>query len=127
MGKKETEAGNQAVLELSRRGAVMFRNNVGLAHYPDGARVRYGLIKGSSDWIGWLPVTVTPEMVGRRVAVFVACETKAPSAAGARANQRNFIAQVLDGGGLGFVARGAACVVSAVEGFLAQLNGEGKV
>lgn len=32
----------------------IFRNNVGLARYDSGAKVRYGLANGSSDLIGFL-------------------------------------------------------------------------
>ena len=40
-------------------------------------RVQCGLGTGTSDLIGWHTVTVTPEMVGRRLALFLAVETKA--------------------------------------------------
>lgn len=39
-------------------------------------RLKFGLIKGSGDLIGWKSITVTPEMVGKKVAVFVSLETK---------------------------------------------------
>ena len=35
-----------------------------------------GLIKGSSDLIGWNTVTVSQEMVGKKIAVFTAVEIK---------------------------------------------------
>jgi hypothetical protein len=50
---------------------------------PDGSvvirkpyRVTYGLAVGSGDLIGFRSVTVTPEMVGQRVAVFTSLEVK---------------------------------------------------
>ena len=43
-------------------------------------RVSYGLQPGSGDLIGWSTVTVTPEMVGQRLAVFVSAEVKHKSA-----------------------------------------------
>jgi len=39
--------------------------------------IRYGLTPGSADLIGWQAVTVTPEMVGRKLAVFTSIEVKA--------------------------------------------------
>jgi hypothetical protein len=42
-------------------------------------RVQCGLGTGTSDLIGWHTVTITPEMVGRRVALFLAIEVKARS------------------------------------------------
>jgi hypothetical protein len=35
-----------------------------------------GLCNGSSDLIGWHTVEITPDMVGQRIAVFVALEVK---------------------------------------------------
>lgn len=63
-----------------------------------------GLIKGSSDLIGWTSVEVTPDMIGKRVAVFTAIEVK--SAKGkATAEQINFIAGVKAHGGIAGIAR----------------------
>ena len=65
------------VLDACGRGEVrLFRNNVGALEDKTGRVVRYGLCKGSSDLIGWQSVEITPDMVGQRVAVFVALEVK---------------------------------------------------
>ena len=40
------------------------------------ARIAYGLGKGTADLIGLRSVEITPEMVGRRVAVFLSVECK---------------------------------------------------
>lgn len=85
-------------------GVRLFRNNIGLAKYPDGSRVQYGLCPGSADLIGWRSVTVTPDMVGRTVAVFVAVETKAARGR-VTAGQNNFISRVREAGGIAGVAR----------------------
>jgi hypothetical protein len=82
---------------LSAIGCTVFRNNVGQAwtgnakkitkndvYYCErgdviikNARVFHGgLAKGSSDIIGWKTVEVTPEMVGKKLAVFMAVEVK---------------------------------------------------
>lgn len=39
-------------------------------------RITYGLAVGSGDLCGWCTVVVTPDMVGRRIAVFTSGETK---------------------------------------------------
>lgn len=64
---------------------VLWRNNVGA--FFDGVRmIRYGLANDSaklnaeiksSDLIGIKSVTITPDMVGKTIGVFVAIETKA--------------------------------------------------
>ena len=99
-----TEAANEMrrmMVALSAEGARVFRNNVALAivgsekvwikSEADAARVRLrpgdvvvrngrvlhaGLAEGSHDLIGLTPVTVTPDMVGRSVAVFTSVEAK---------------------------------------------------
>lgn len=91
-------------------GVVIFRNNVGVAEYADGSRVRYGLHPGSSDLIGWRSVTVTPDMVGKRLAVFLAVEVKRPGKNPTR-EQQNFIDAVNRSGGTASVARSVEDVV----------------
>jgi VRR-NUC domain. len=74
---KETPILRRILLALGARHDVrLFRNNVGVALHADGSRVVYGLAPGSSDLIGLTSITVTPEMVGRRLAVFTAIEVK---------------------------------------------------
>lgn len=113
------------MLVASRLGAVLFRQNVaqgvvGHVHWvrsqqaitvrPGDAVVRHarvlhaGLCKGSSDMIGWHSVVVTPEMVGRRVAVFCAVEAKDGSGR-VDVDQQNFIDQVRLAGGRAGIAR----------------------
>ncbi len=41
-----------------------------------GALVRFGLLTGSADYIGWKPLVITPDMVGKTVAVFQSIEVK---------------------------------------------------
>lgn len=84
-----------------------FRNNVGVARYTDekGHKrvVRYGLANGSSDVIGWTTVRVTPEMVGRDVAIFTAIELKRGKDTLSE-DQINFGRAVIAGGGIAMVA-----------------------
>lgn len=65
---------------------------------------------GSSDLIGLKRVTITPEMVGKTVAVFTAIEVKAGSSV--RPDQVAFLGKVLRYGGIAGVAY---CVDDAVK------------
>jgi hypothetical protein len=92
------------MVALSKQGVTIFRNNTGVAVFPDGSRVAYGLCPGSSDLIGWKPVTITADMVGKRVAVFVAIEVKTPKGR-LSPQQRNFLDIVHASGGISGVAK----------------------
>lgn len=85
----------------------MFRNNVGAYRDETGRVIRYGVGNpGGSDLIGWTPVTITPDMVGRTVAVFTAVEVKTPKGKPTEA-QINFLHQVKQSGGIAGIARSA--------------------
>jgi len=96
-------------------GARAFRNNVGLALYPGGHRVPYGLCAGSSDIIGWRPVTVDERLLGATVAQFVAIECKARGRK-PTPEQAQFLDTVTNAGGLAVVAYGRADVERALGG-----------
>lgn len=87
----EIDIQNTIRLNLSRDDVRLFRNAVGvgwsgtLMHkgiegvYLKGARAQtYGLGTGSPDLVGWRSIVITPDMVGKRVAVFVGLEVKGP-------------------------------------------------
>lgn len=115
-----TEARVQNEIRLALgRSAVLFRNNVGTGWTGDITRLRdgsihiknprplhAGLCKGSSDLIGWRSITVTPDMVGKQVAVFSAVEVKGPRGR-ATAEQIHFITRLNNDGGLACVAKNA--------------------
>lgn len=103
----------QVRLALSRAGVVAFRNNIGAYMDPKTGRpIQYGVCNpGGSDLIGWTPVVVTPDMVGKTVAVFTAVEVKTPTGK-ATQHQLNFIAQVLKAGGFAGIARSPQEAVS---------------
>ena len=87
----------------SMPGIRLFRNNVGVATFPGGEKVVYGLCPGSSDLIGWKRVTITPDMVGEQLAQFVAIEVKGPGGK-TSTKQINFLAQVEKAGGIPILA-----------------------
>lgn len=99
----------QVRLALSAAGSVAFRNNIGQYIDPKTGRpIRYGVCNpGGSDLIGWTPVTITADMVGKTLAVFTACEVKTPTGKPS-SDQLNFIAQVLRAGGFAGIARSSS-------------------
>lgn len=107
----------QIMIAASKTGTTVFRNNVGNGvlgqivrqdggnfHIIKGRRVQFGLCPGSSDLIGWRTVTVTPDMVNRKIAVFLALEVKTATGK-ATAEQENFINAVRASGGLAGIVR----------------------
>lgn len=82
---KETPVQQRVRLAAAANGDPLWRNNVGSLVNEHGVPVRYGLcneskemnkIIKSSDLIGPTTVLVTPDMVGRYIAIFTAIETK---------------------------------------------------
>lgn len=101
---KERSLMHRLMLAVAGR-ATVWRNNSGVATYPDRSVVRYGVANpGGSDLIGLRSVTVTPEMVGKRVAVFVAIEVKTPTGKVSK-DQLHFLDFVRRAGGIAILAR----------------------
>lgn len=83
----ESELQQLVQIEGPKYACILQRNNSGALKDSNGRLVRYGLgnisskqnaaIK-SSDLIGITTITITPEMVGRKIGVFTAVECKAP-------------------------------------------------
>lgn len=103
--KRESPLYNAARLLASKHGARLFRNNVGLAFDASGNPIHFGLCTGSSDLIGWCPVTIRPEHVGETVAVFLAVEAKGPRTA-TTPEQIDFLTAVANAGGIALLIRG---------------------
>lgn len=101
---------------LSYAGVITFRNNVGALIDREGRTVRYGVCNpGGSDLIGWRTVRVTPRMVGDDIAVFLACEVKAPDGRTTPA-QENFLRVVREAGGIAILARSPEQAIAALKG-----------
>jgi len=91
-------------LACSTGDTRLFRNNTGTLRDQHGRPVQFGLCKGSADLIGWRTVTVTPEMVGQQLAVFLSIEVKTPTGR-LRPEQRQWLDAVQAAGGIAGVAR----------------------
>src|SRR5688572_15236286 len=69
---------NDAGKEWARtRGGELYRNRRGMVTLPNGGMMPIGLgPNGAGDLVGPVTVTVTPSMVGRRIAVYAEFESK---------------------------------------------------
>lgn len=114
----ETNIQNEIRIALGTiKGLRLFRNNTGmgwagklfkrdgnLVVLTDARPLHAVLIEGSSDLIGWKTITITPEMVGSKLAIFTAVEVK--SAKGIiRDKQTVFLKNVQAAGGIAIIAR----------------------
>ena len=106
MSNAETDLQQRIRLALGLRSDLrLFRNQVGQLPDPKTGRpVQFGLARGSADLIGWRTVTITPEMVGRRLAVFTSIEVKTPTGRLTPA-QHAWLGVVRGAGGIAGVAR----------------------
>ena len=113
----ETKLQRQIMVELSDAGATVFRNETGnfwagrelhrsgnQITLADARMVPCGLSKGSSDIIGWQSVTITPDMVGQKLAVFSAFEVKTKTGRATK-EQKRFIDAINNAGGIAGVVR----------------------
>ena len=137
-----SEATNQRAIWLATAalaGVVLFRLNSGKAWLgmgqprrlqdgsvvlPGARPVALGLalasgdpVVGQSDLLGWRTITITPDMVGCKVAVFTAIEVKREKGGRTSAAQSHWIEQVQRAGGIAGVANTTDAARSIVEGY----------
>ena len=91
-------------IACSNGNTRLFRNNTGTLKDANGRPVQFGLCKGSADLIGWKRVTVTEDMVGTQVAVFLSIEVKTATGR-LRPEQQQWLDAVQAAGGIAGVAR----------------------
>lgn len=108
---KESDHYKRICSDYKDRGRL-FRNNVGTAYEGKKAMlnnsvvltelrlVTFGLCVGSSDLVGWTEVEITPEMVGKKVAIFTAVEVKKEKGGRVKKEQRAFLKAVEKAGGI---------------------------
>lgn len=91
-------------IACSKGDTRLFRNNTGTLRDANGRPVQFGLCKGSADLIGYRSVTITPDMVGQQVAVFLSIEVKTATGR-LRPEQQQWLDTVQSAGGIAGVAR----------------------
>jgi hypothetical protein len=139
MATPEAKASQEVKLRAGEWRCKLYRNNSGGFIDPNTGRLilfglgniskKRNLITKSSDNIGWTPVTITPEMVGKTIAVFTAFEDKTPSfkvqevyREGSReAAQLKFINNIKHGGGIAGFTRSADDVDKILKEYLEWL------
>jgi len=116
MMEPEKQLMDRAILKASKMKVNLFRNDNGRARRYDNPEqvFSYGLGKGTHDLIGWMPVEITEEMVGKTVAQFVSIEMKRGTDRLSK-EQRAFLRSVNDAGGLSFVAETAEEAVAVLK------------
>lgn len=128
MGQSETSVFKKLQIRISPIGYRLFRNLVGGAwmgrvteeymirdekkdrsmkviELADAYHVKTGLGTGSSDAVGWRPLVITKDMVGKTIAQFLAAEIKTLSYKKITEEQLNFLHQVVDSGGLAWIVK----------------------
>lgn len=106
MANAETTLQQQIRLALGTLPHVRaFRNQVGSLPDPrTGRLVTFGLARGSADLIGWRTITIGPEHIGQRIAVFTSIEVKTPTGR-VRPDQTAWLGAVHAAGGIAGIAR----------------------
>lgn len=117
----ETPVQQLVRLEAARMGMMLFRNNSGACRDDTGRLIRYGLgndsekvnkVFKSPDLVGFTPLQVTANMVGRKIAVFTGIDCKHSEWKQTKkfddreTAQQAFFDVVLDGGGFAGFATG---------------------
>ena len=118
MDKSEHEIQNEIRVAIGeRQSATIFRANVGQAWageldgqkgnkviLKDARRFSTGLPNGFPDLFGFKSVTVTSDMIGTKLAVFVFLEVKTPRGRASEA-QKHMHTFLLDAGAIGGIAK----------------------
>ena len=107
------------MLEVCQGAVRLWRSNVGLAWTGDkywhvdpchlvikNPRPFRAGFKGLSDLTGYKTITITPDMVGQKIAVFAAVEVKAARGRPTK-EQTAFLNRVREAGGLAGIAKSA--------------------
>ncbi|WP_159711573.1 hypothetical protein [Geminicoccus flavidas] len=141
MGARENPQQRECWLEIGKQGGKAFRLNSGKAWagkgqrqpdgsviipYPQHITVGFGYVdntavSGPGDLFGWLPVVITPEMVGKTVAVALSAEAKRLVGGVVSKDQRDWIELVDGDGGIAGVVRTASDVRGLIHGWFTKM------
>lgn len=114
----ETPIMQEIRLALSRGPIRLFRNNCGVLQNEYGGWVHFGLADGSGDLVGWKTETITPDMVGQRIARFISVEVKRPKGRTDKdraQKQKDWRDAVNNAGGVAIEARSVADAEAALK------------
>lgn len=120
---KESNVQKLGMCAMSENNATMMRNNVGSYKDSKGNWIRYGVGgKGAADTLGWTEVVITPEMVGKTVAVFTSCEYKASKGGRLSPEQATWRDLILGVGGFAGVARNEQEAIDIIKNGIIRLK-----
>ena len=81
----EGKASLNVRLAANALGCRLYKNNSGMAYDANNRPVFFGLGNEGKkdnesirtpDWVGWMTVVITPDMVGKKIPVFTAIDAK---------------------------------------------------
>lgn len=117
---KERNIQNEIRLAHSNGDTRLFVNDVGVAEVG-GRTIRYGLCNGSTDLVGVHTVTVTSDMVGKRIGVAVFSEVKTLTGT-VKPHQQNFMNQMTKMGCIVGVVRSVSDMQLLITNWLSSLK-----
>ena len=110
-------------------GGKVTKRADGAAIVPYGRPIALGFSKpdntpliGSADLIGWHTITITPEMLGARVAIFTGIEVKRTTGGRRSPDQITFIANLRAAGGIAGFATSEEDAIGIIADYLAALR-----
>lgn len=113
---------NNILVKITGDKIKLWPNDRGLAYIIKPKQkprpIKYGLgPEGASDLIGYTIQTITPDMVGKQVAIFTAIEVKTPTGK-IRPAQKSFIEKISLDGGIAFITRSVEAAEQTLADFL---------
>lgn len=131
MGVKEKAVEQEILLEGSKEDFILYRNNVGMAYTGVLSKdkksllrprpIKFGLKKGSGDYIGYKKITITEDMVGKELAVFVSVEAKSKTGRGG-SDQLNWRDSINYHNGMACICKSASDLFEAWNSFYLNLT-----
>lgn len=131
----EDEVQQKILIDSAKLDCFLLRNNSGALNDANGRPVRYGLGNNSakqnegfksSDLVGPLTITITPEMVGKKIAVFASVEVKKEgwkfTGLQREIAQQNYIDWVNNKGGIAFFANSVESFRTELAKFILKLK-----
>lgn len=131
---READIQSAVLIALSEQGHYCLRVNSGqfwggevMSHDGSMLLLKHptkiqGAVKGTADIVGCVQVVVTPQMVGKTVAVFTAIEVKQPGEK-AKPHQENYLALMRSRGAIAGIATSSDEALSIINNKVHQWQG----